>query len=181
MRKNDNQIWAFLINQFNSVLADFGYEDWIVLRNYQPSIQGLKDKAVYLNMISKRRIGTQGLIDEKDSDGNWQTVDHWYEEILFQVSGFAKRNPEFETVESVTSGDVIESLQSYINSALKVEDWKTAGYEVIKSTQVRVMDYETDSGLQEKMPQFDFLLVVEQSNLKKIAKIDTIELITKRV
>lgn len=181
MIKTENQIWAFLVDKFNKELQANGYADWVVLRNYQPSIQGLKDKAVYLYKVSKRRIGTQGLITEKDNSGDWQTVDHWYEEILFQVGGFAKRNPETETVESITSEDVIETLMAYVNSASKVLEWKTAGYEVIKATNIRCMDYETDSGLQEKLPQFDFLLCVEQSKLKKIAKFDNIEIETKRV
>lgn len=181
MIKTENQIWSFLITKFNAVLEAEGYNDWVVLRNYQPSIQGLKDKAVYLYKISKRRIGTQGYITEQDDSGDWQTVDHWYEEILFQVGAFSKRNPETETVNTITSEDVIEILMAYINSASKVQEWKTAGYEVIKATTIRCMDYETDSGIQEKLPQFDFLLCVEQNKLKKIAKIDNIEIETKRV
>ena len=181
MIKTENQIWSFLVDKFNKVLKANGYTDWVVLRNYQPSIQGLKDKAIYLYKVSKRRIGTQGNTTEMDNQGVWQTVDHWYEEILFQVGAFAKRDPETETVNTITSEDVLDTLLAYINSARKVSEWKTDGYEVIKATNIRSMDYETDSGLQEKLPQFDFLLVLEQDNLKKIANFDTIELETKRV
>ena len=181
MSKSENQIWAFLVSKFNSVLSDNGYTGWSVLRNYQPSIQGLRDKSIYLYKVSKRRIGTQGLITEKDNNGDWQTVDHWYEEILFQVGAFSKRDVDTETVDTITSEDVLGTLMAYVNSASKVQEWKTAGYEVIKSTAMRLMDYETDSGLQEKLPQFDFMLCVEQSILKKIAKVDTIEEETKRV
>lgn len=181
MIKTENQIWAFLVEKFNQELQNNGFTDWVVLRNYQPSIQGLKDKAIYLYKASKRRIGTQGLITEMDNKGQWQTVDHWYEEILFQVGGFAKRNPETETVDTLTSEDAIDTLMAYVNSARKVQEWKTAGYEVIKATNMRSMDYETDSGLQEKLPQFDFLLCVEQSKLKKVEEVDIIEIETKRV
>ena len=181
MIKTENQIWAFLVEQFNKILRDNGYTDWVVLRNYQPSIQGLRDKAIYLYKISKRRIGTQGLTTEKDNSGDWQNVDHWYEEILFQVGAFAKRDPETETVNTITSEDVLDTLLAYVNSSVKVTEWKTAGYEVIKATTIRSMDYETDSGLQEKLPQFDFLLCVEQSKLKKIAIFDSINIETKRV
>lgn len=174
-------IWSFLVETFNNVLKDNGYNDWVVMRNYQPSIQGLKDKAVYLYKVNKRRIGTQGLITEQDNIGDWQECDHWYEEILIQVSAFSKRNPETETIETITSEDVLDTLMAYINSASKVQEWRTAGYEVIKSTNMRLLDYETDSGIQEKLPQFDFLLVLEQSKLKKIEKIGNIEIETKRV
>lgn len=181
MLKTENEIWGFLVQKFTNVLQEYGYSDWVVLRNYQPSIQGLQDKAVYLYKVNKRRIGSQGFRDELGNDGEWQTVDHWYEETMFQVSAFQQRDPQTETISTTTSEDVLSILWAYINSALKVQEWKTAGYEVIRSTNMRLMDYETDSGIQEKMPQFDFLLLTEQSNLKKIGKIDTIEATTKRV
>lgn len=178
---NDNQIWAFLIAKFRTILNEYGYTDWDILRNYQPSIQGLKNKTIYLHKISKRRIGTQGNTDIIDTRGQLQNVDHWYEEILFQVSAYKSINVDTDDANTITSEDVLSILLAYINSARKVEEWKQAGYEVIKATNMRLLDYETDSGIQEKLPQFDFLLVLEQSNLKKESKIDTIELTTKRV
>lgn len=181
MFKTENETWSFLVKEFTDVLREYGYNDWVVLRNYQPSVQGLQDKAVYLYKVSKRRIGTQGFNDELDNGGDWQTVDHWYEETLYQVSAFKQRNPQTETVDTITSEDVLSVLWAHVNSALKVMRWKEKGYEAIKSTNMRLMDYETDSGIQEKMPQFDFLLLSEQSNLKKIGKIDNIEATTKRV
>ena len=177
----ENQIWKFLISEFNKVLKEYGYEDWVVLRNYQPSIQGLKDKAIYLHKVSKRRIGTQGNTNKLDNNGQWQNIDHWYEEILFQVGAYKRINVETDNENTITSEDVLSILLAYVNSARKVEAWKSAGYEVIKATNMRLLDYETDSGIQEKLPQFDFLLVLEQSNLKKEGKVDTIELTTKRV
>lgn len=181
MIKTENQIWKFLIAKFNTVLSNNGYSNWAVLRDYQPSIQGLKDKGIYIHRIEKRRIGTQGSVLEYDNLGDCYDADHWYEEILFRVSAFCKRNPETETYETITSEDVLDTLLAYINSASKVSEWKTEGYEVIKATNMRLLDFETDSGLQEKLPQFDFLLCIEQKVLKKIAKIDTINLETKRV
>lgn len=178
---NENQVWAFLITEFNKVLKEYGYDDWVILRNYQPSIQGLKDKAIYLHKISKRRVGTQGNTNILDNQGNWQNVDHWYEEILIQVGAYKRIDINNDTKDTITSEDVLSILLAYVNSARKVENWKSAGYEVIKATNMRLLDYETDSGIQEKLPQFDFLIVLEQSNLKKIEKIDTIELETKRV
>lgn len=178
---NDNQVWAFLITEFNKVLKEYGYEDWVVLRNYQPSIQGLKDKAIYLHKISKRRIGTQGNVNVLDESGEWQNIDHWYEEVLIQVGAYKRIDINNDTKDTITSEDVLGVLLAFINSARKVQEWKRSGFEVIKATNMRLLDYETDSGTQEKLPQFDFLVVLEQSNLKKVDKIDTIELETKRV
>lgn len=181
MLKTENEIWKFLVEQFTQVLSDSGYTGWTVLRNYQPSIQGLTDKGIYLYKISKRRIGTQGTLLETDNNGVLNAIDHWFEEILFQVGAFSKRDPATETVETITSEDVLETLQAFVNSSSKVLPWKESGYEVIKSTTIRSMDFETDSGIQEKLPQFDFLLCVEQKRLKKINKVDTVDIETKRV
>ncbi len=177
---NENATWKFLISEFKKVLKEYGYEDWDIIRNYQPSIQGLKDKTIYLHKITKRRIGTQGNTNILTNTG-WNNVDHWYEETLYQVAAYKTIDVENDNENTITSEDVLSILLAYINSARKVQDWKNAGYEVIKATNMRLLDYETDSGLQEKMPQFDFLLVQEQSNLKKTGTINTIEVITKRV
>lgn len=181
MIKTENQIWKFLISELTTVLNNNLRTGWVVLRDYQPSIQGLLDKGIYIHSIEKRRIGTQGTTTEYDNLGNCYDADHWYEEILFRVSAFCKRNPDTETYETITSEDVLGEIMAYINSSTKVAKWKSEGYEVIKSTNMRLLDFETDSGLQEKMPQFDFLLCVEQKVLKKINKIDTINIETKRV
>lgn len=189
--KTENQIWAFLIKQINQFLIDRGYRTvdasgnyksgWQVSRNYQPTIQGLVDEMIYLTKVSRRRYGTQGLVQEKDENGDWQAVDDWIEEHLIQISAFKTRNPAQETADTITSTDIICELQAFINSALKVEEWKRAGYEVIKSTDIRELDYETDSGLNEKLPQFDFLLVVSQKIFNKIQKISKIDITTKRI
>lgn len=181
MYKTENEIWAFLVSKFNAVLAENDITGWTVLRNYQPSIQGLKDKCVYLYKVNKRRVGTQGITSVKDDNGDWQSAENWFEEIMFQVSAFCKREPSTETTSTITSEDVLDILLAYVNSALKVPEWRTQGYGVIKATNIRCMDYETDSGLQEKLPQFDFLLCIEQNKLKKIGKFDTVEIETKRV
>lgn len=185
--KTDNQIWAFLIGKITAFIqdkitsGDTRFVDWIVTRTYQPTIQGLRAKTIYINKISDRRIGVQGSIDTQDEDGNWQTADTWFEEKLIQISGFLPRNTETETKDTATSGDIIREIMAYINSASKVQEWKSDGYEVIRSTDMRDIDYVTDSGLNEKFPQFDFLLCVEQISLKKIEKVDTIEITTKRI
>jgi hypothetical protein len=53
--------------------------------------------------------------------------------------------------------------------------------EVIRSTDVRELDYETDSGLKEKFPQFDFTLVVGQNLLKTDVNFANIEIETERI
>ena len=176
----------------NAIYHINGYEEngWQVVRSNQPTIQALQDKTIYFDIISKRRIGVQGTRPVKTEDGNWANESVWYEELLVQVSAFKRRNPGIDDILTQTSSDIIDLLQAVINADGDLPEGNTdesskfirdENFQVIRSTNIRELDYETDSGLKEKMPQFDFLVVVKQRLLKNINKIDTIELETKRI
>lgn len=191
-----NEILAALITAVNSMLADFGLsETWQVASLNQPTIQALQNRTVYVDIISRRRYGTQGtkpiLVN-----GAYQDATVWYEEILVQVGGFLQRDPDTDGANTLTSTDVIEYLQGCINANIDFgtvttrasahgvprksyfeKDW----LEVIRSTDLRELDYETDSGLKEKFPQFDFTIVVSQKILKNTGAFDSIEVETERI
>lgn len=191
-----NEILAALITAVNSMLADFSLsETWQVASLNQPTIQALQNRTVYVDIISRRRYGTQGtkpiLVN-----GAYQDATVWYEEILVQVGGFLQRDPDTDGANTLTSTDVIEYLQGCINANIDFgtvtthasahgvprksyfeKDW----LEVIRSTDLRELDYETDSGLKEKFPQFDFTIVVSQKILKNTGAFDSIEVETERI
>lgn len=178
-----NAILAKLQLAFTGMLEDLGITGWQVLRANQPTIQALQDNSVYYDIISKRRVGTQGT-KSVYKDNKWTDTSIWYEEYLIQVGAFLQRNPDIDDENTLSSSDVIALLQGCINSNGAIdgknyfsEDW----LQLIKSTDIRELDYETDSGLKEKMPQFDFLLVVEQTLTKGINTVDDIDLDIHRV
>lgn len=179
---NQNAIIAKIQTALTAMLTDLGITGWQVLRNNQPTIQALQNKSVYYDIISKRRIGTQGVKSvqiENQGVKNWQDVSVWYEEYLVQVGAFLQRDPDTDTAETISSSDIIALLQGCINSngAINGKDYFGSSWlQLIKSTAIREIDYETDSGLKEKMPQFDFLLVVEQQLTKGIEKVDDIDM-----
>ena len=180
---NQNAIIAKIQTALTSMLSDLGITGWQVLRNNQPTIQALQNNSVYYDIISKRRIGTQGaksvLVNNK-----WQDVSVWYEEYLVQVGAFLQRNPDEDTTATISSSDIIALLQGCLNTngALGQKDYfESEWLQLIKSTSIRELDYETDSGLKEKMPQFDFYLVVEQTLTKGINEVDDIDMNIYRV
>lgn len=181
---NQNSIIAKIQSALEQMLSDLGISGWQVLRSNQPTVQALQNNSVYYDIISKRRIGTQGVKSVQiDNNGvkSWQDVSVWYEEYLIQVSGFLQRDPDTDTVSTVSSSDIIALLQGCINSngAINGKNYFESDWlQLIKSTNIRELDYETDSGLKEKMPQFDFLLVVEQQLTKGIEKVDKIDMET---
>lgn len=184
---NQNAIIAKIQSALEQMLSDLGITGWQVLRNNQPTIQALQNNSVYYDIISKTRIGTQGsksVMIEVQGVKSWQDVSIWYEEYLIQVGAFLQRNPDTDTVATLSSSDIIALIQGCINTngALGQKDYFGANWlQLIKSTNIREIDYETDSGLKEKMPQFDFLLVVEQTLAKGIGKVDDIDMDTYRV
>lgn len=179
---NENAVIAEIVGQFRAMLTAAGYEDWNVMRANQPTVQALENKTIYIDIISKRRFGVQSNRSFKDSQG-WYEAGTWYEDWLIQVSGFQQRNPQSDTATTVTSTDVITVLQAYVNgfNASDTRWFNQPWMNLIRSTDVREIDFDTDSGLKEKFPQFDFTLVIEQGLLKTNARIDTIELDIKRV
>ena len=184
---NQNAVIAKIQSALTSMLTDLGITGWQVLRSNQPTIQALQNNSVYYDIISKRRIGTQGsksIQVEVQGVKNWQDVSVWYEEYLVQVGAFLQRDPATDSVSTLSSSDIVALLQGCINTngALGQKDYfGTDWLQLIKSTSIRELDYETDSGLKEKMPQFDFYLVVEQTLTKGVDKVDDIELDVYRV
>ena len=191
-----NSVLSYLVGAFNAMLVDLGLSDtWTVVSANQPTLQGLQNNTIYIDIISKRRYGTQGTKSIKTNNG-WYESSVWFEEMLVQVGGFLQRNPQADDVDTLTSSDVVGLLQGCVNSnndmggvgtgqnkygvkkrSYFVENWM----QVIKSTELRELDYETDSGLKEKLPQFDFVLVVEQNILKKADEISNIQIGTERI
>lgn len=184
-----NEILEKLIAGISRMLTEFGLgETWQVASLNQPTIQGLQNNTVYVDIISRRRFGTQGTKPVKVNN-QWVESSIWYEELLVQIGAFRQRNPETDTPQTLTSSDVVEYLQGCVNGnvdfgvlGLKKKSYFEGDWlEVIRSTDVRELDYETDSGLKEKFPQFDFTLVVGQNLLKTDVNFANIEIETERI
>lgn len=193
---NFNRVIQQIHQALTNMLDSIGYSNWQVVRANQPTIQALQNETVYFDIVSRRRYGTQGtkpVKREYNGITDWVMESVWFEEILVQVSAFKQRNPEEDWLNTITGSDIIELLQGLINANNDLGDDNVHGVnmrpsffendalKVIRSTQMREVEFETDSGLKDKFPQFDFLLVVEQRLLKKMEKIETIELETKRI
>lgn len=146
-----------------------GFPDWSIVQSNQPTIQALQDKTVYWNVVSKRRIGVQGTNLKQYTvlgDGWWNNQ-VWYESWLIQVSAFMNIVPT-DSYPSNSAEDVITQLQAYVNNpqglsySLNKHSGDVDGFmQVVRSTDIRDIDYENDSGLKQKFPQFDFEIIVK--------------------
>ena len=186
---NENAIMVEIRNMLLRMLKACGYSDWEVIRNNQPTIQKMQNKTVYFDVVSKRRYGVQGAKQIQDQ-GKWYEASHWFEDWLIQVAAFKQKDPVLDDEKTVTSIDIITMLQACVNGGGKMTLTNNRGYaswlgvdwlNIIRSTDLREIDYETDSGLMDKFPQFDFSLVVEQSLVKDDPDISGVALKAKRV
>ncbi len=185
-----NAILEYLVSAIKAMLTDLGLSTtWQVVRSNQPTIQAMQNNTVYVDIVSKRRYGTQGTKSIKTANG-WVSASVWYEELIVDVAGFKQRDPQTDDENTLTSSDVIGYLQGCINANNDLGTAQTATnpygvakrtyftepwMQVIRSAELKELDYETDSGLKEKFPTFEFYLVIEQTLAKTEQAIDRIE------
>lgn len=157
--------------------------DWSVAQANQPSIQALQNKMVYWDVISRRRLGVQGELLSGGLQGtNWNRTPVWYEIWLIQVSAFMMRTEtEVTSALAFNSQDAIVNLQAYVNDFdnglskyFKTGLAAVPDTQVVRSTDLRNIDFETDSGLKQKFPQFDFEIVMRRVPSRDNIKIDHI-------
>lgn len=187
---NDNYIRAFIYNTLTAALSiNNSNQTWQVAQSNQPTIQALQNNSVYFDVISKRRYGVQANRDLFDTTSNsWYTATQWLEEWIVQISAFQLRDISPTNDTSVMTGiDILTQIQSFINGGGLVymgtdqTIFNQTWLDVLWSKDLREIDFETDSGLKEKLPQFDFGLVVSQTLLNKIPQIDNINITTERI
>lgn len=163
-----NFMYLYLQAINNGLIRGLWFPDWSVVQSNQPTIQALQDRTVYWNVVSKRRIGIQGtnLKQYTALQNSWCNNQVWYESWLIQVSAFMNIVPTV-SYPSVSAEDIITILQAYVNNPQGLSyyfkrDTEVGDFmQVVRSTDIRDIDYENDSGLKQKFPQFDFEVIVK--------------------
>lgn len=173
----DNDILASIQAGFQDCINETPLmNDWGVAQANQPSIQALQDKMVYWDVISRRRLGVQGELLSGGFGTFWRQVPVWYEIWLIQVSAFMMRTEtEITSALAFNSQDAIVNLQAYVNDFdnglskwFKREPGGVPDTQVVRSTDLRNIDFETDSGLKQKFPQFDFEIIIKRVPLRSV-------------
>lgn len=185
----DNNVRFYIRSTLTEALLNTtSGQAWQVAQSNQPTIQALQNNTVYFDVISKRRYGVQANRELFDTTSqSWYTATQWLEEWIVQVSAFRLRNT-LDSTDVMTGIDILTQIQSFINGGglaltthFVATIFKQPWLDVLWSKDLREIDFETDSGLKEKLPQFDFGLVVSQTLLNKIPQIDNINITTERI
>jgi len=176
--KTENQIWQSVFSLLNAVLQAKKYTDWTIRQGNQPSVEGLTDKSIYITRIASRRYGWQAHRNKYYEDtGKMVHSEQYFQEVLFQISAFAKRDPTSTT--ELTSGDVLNSLITFLQSIDGVSSMHALGFQTFRITELREPPIVDDSDIYEKLPSFDISVVLVQNDECDIGFTDKYNLLMK--
>ena len=162
MVRTENWIWKDMFELLNGVLARKCIGDWKIRQGNQPLVENLQDKSIYITRISSRRYGWQAHKDQWDPEKHAMIhIEQYYQEILFQVSAFKKRTPE--NVTELTSGDILNSFITFLQSIDGVKAMHEKGFQTFRIQELREPAAVMDNDLYEKLPSFDISIVLVQN------------------
>ena len=165
--KTDNRIIADVIGVLNAFLANCGQSGWKVLQGEQPRFVGFHDKMILLSHIYTRQVGWQKGYDKDipNSSGGmtFTHIEDWLEEVRIQISCFCVRNPETDTVNTWTAEDMAKRLIAFCNSEAGINAFVALGYGKLRHDAARIRAIVNDSQSFQLVPNFDLVLIHEQT------------------
>ena len=161
--KTENQIWASLFTLLNSVLTKKEITGWTIRQGNQPAVEGLRDKSIYITRIASKRYGWQAHRNKYDAVHQKMIhSEEYFQEILFQISAFAKRNPS--DINELTSSDILNTFITFLQSIDGVESMHELGFQTYRIVELREPPIVDDSEIYEKLPSFDISIVLVQND-----------------
>lgn len=165
--KTENQIWEYVFTLLNGVLTAKNITGWAIRQGNQPTIENLKDQSIYITRIASRRYGWQAHRNKWDSAQQKMIhTEEYFQEILFQISAFKKRNPSNTT--ELTAGDILNTFITFLQSIDGVKAMREKGFQTFRIQELREPAAVMDNDLYEKLPSFDISLVLVQNEVSEI-------------
>lgn len=169
--KTENQIWASVFSLLNGILTKKQITGWTIRQGNQPAVEGLRDKSIYITRIASKRYGWQAHRNKYDEvAGKMIHSESYFQEILFQISAFSKRNPS--NIDEITSGDILNTFITYLQSIDGVSAMQALGFQTYRIVELREPPIVDDSEIYEKLPSFDISIVLVQNDECEIGSTD---------
>lgn len=176
----ENKIWTDIIAVLSVFMAAEGLTGWNIRQNEQPTMQGFKNNSVYLSRVASRRHGWQGKRDDWDAENAVMIHTETYmQEIMFQATAFHKRSQTDAT--ELTGGDVLNKIITFLMSTDGLLKMRAKNLTLLRISELREPAIVSDSAIFEKLPSFDFTVIIEQTEQTAIGKADIATLNIKRV
>lgn len=165
--KTENQIWTSIFTLLNGVLTTKKITGWTIRQGNQPTIENMKDQSIYITRLASRRYGWQAHRDKwNETTGKMIHSEEYFQEILFQVSAFKKRN--ITNTDELTSGDILNTFITFLQSVDGVKAMHEKGFQTYRIQELREPAVVMDNDLYEKLPSFDFSVVLLQNDDSEI-------------
>lgn len=163
MVKTENQIWADIFTILNNILTVKKITGWTIRQGNQPTVENMQDSSIYITRLASRRYGWQAHRNKWNQTANKMIhSEEYFQEILLQVSAFKKRNPS--DTNELTSGDVLNSFITFLQSIDGVKAMQEKGFQTYRIQELREPAAVMDNDLYEKLPSFDFSIVLLQND-----------------
>lgn len=160
--KTENQIWTSVFTLLNGILTAKQITGWTIRQGNQPTVENLKDHSIYITRIASRRYGWQAHRSKWDEVSQKMIhTEEYFQEILFQISAFKKRNPS--DITELTAGDILNTFITFLQSIDGVKAMREKGFQTFRIQELREPAAVMDNDLYEKLPSFDISLVLVQN------------------
>lgn len=160
--KTENQIWTSVFTVLNKVLTKNGITGWTIMQGEQPTVENMRDKSIYITRLASRRYGWQAHRNKFDETKNKMVhSEEYFQENLFQISAFCKRNPS--DITQITSSDILNEFITFFHSIDGVKEMHANGFQSFRIFELREPTITDDSDMYEKLPSFDISFVLVQN------------------
>lgn len=168
--KNENTIWANIIDAVNSGLVENGVTGFEVQQGSQPSKVSIDSPTIWIDRISSKRYGKQSRTPDIESDVLIERKSS-YQEIMFQLTGRKIRSLS-DDVNTQTATDALNLLVNYFNGQEGIDKLSTLDMNCLHVTDVRTPSSISDSDLYERDPSFDITITLIQSSTRALPAVD---------
>lgn len=170
----DNRILNVVKTLAEEGLKASGITGIKVIQHAQP-IATSDHACVLISKISIHRYGWQGVQYDKNTPTYKTIKESWdyMDECDYQISAFVPRK-ETDSVEQLTSYDIVAALATYLNSYQGIMKSKELGLQPLRVMEIQTPIQQDDSASPQFNPNFDFRFLIHQTPSVDVPTIEKI-------
>lgn len=160
--KTENKIYSDVISIVNNALKFYNFNDWQVMRLYQPTKLTDIKPTIYVSYTNTTYRGWQQRSYSTKNEVFTKT-EIQQEELLFQFSALKRRFPT-DTIETMNGKDVLKHIKMYLVDIEKgLKELKTLGYNIYQPSEIQNPEFFDDGDNFNFMPFFTVIITTAQS------------------
>lgn len=155
----DSQLIKLFLPIIQQGLIDGGFNDVMLIQNFQPTIQGIYNQpTVFYQKVSSRLYGYMGRKDQWVTDQMVHTESQWMESI-WRVGALVSLNPS--KPDQYTASDLVQEVAYILQSNNTVVTLLNSGVNILRITDILNPYFLNDKDQYYAFPNFNFTLTYE--------------------